>query len=123
MAFADPAVVTIASVAKNMVRINQDGYGSTYRLRGADDDFTLVVRNSSYKDKKSGANMDRHSVDLTHTIFATSTDPAIRRHCYIVVENQQGDTLADPVAMVVGLLTFLTASSGANVTKLLNFES
>lgn len=123
MAIADPAVVTINSVAKNLVRINQDGYGSTYRLRSADDDFTMIVKNSSYKDKKTGAQMDRHSIDLVHTVFPTSTDPAIRRHAYVVLENQQGDTLSDPKDMVAGLLTFLTASSAANITKLLNFES
>lgn len=123
MAIADPAVVTINSVAKNLVRINQDGYGSTYRLRSADDDFTMIVKNSSYKDKKTGAQMDRHSIDLVHTVFPTSTDPAIRRHAYVVLENQQGDTLADPKDFVAGLLTFLTASSAANITKLLNFES
>jgi len=123
MAFADPAVVTINSVAKNLVRINQDGYGSTYRLRSATDDFTMIVKNSSYANKKSGATVDRHSVDLTQTIFATSTTPTVVRHAYVIVENQQGDTLADPVLFAKGLLDFLAASSAANVTKLLNSES
>lgn len=123
MAFADPAVVTINAVAKNIVRINQDGFGSTYRLRSALDDYTMIVKNTSYKDKKSGQMIDRHSVDLVHTVFATSTVPAIRRHVYTVIENQQGDTLTDPRDVAAGLLTFLTASSGANITKLMNFES
>lgn len=123
MAIADPAVVTIDSVAKNLVRINQDGFGSTYRLRSATDDYTMLVKNSSYTDKKTGKVMDRHSVDLTHTIFAAGDNPSYKRHCYVVIENQQGDTLADPVKFASGLLTFLTASTNANITKLLNFES
>lgn len=123
MAFADPAVVTINAVARNLVRVNQDGFGSTYRLRSATDDYQMIVKNSSYTDKKTGQLIDRHSVDLMHTVFATTTAPAIRRHVYTVIENQQGDTLTDPRDVAVGLLSFLTASTGANVTKLMNFES
>lgn len=123
MALADPAVITVNAVAKNLVRINQDGYGSTYRLRSATDDFTMLVKNSSYKDKKTGRMIDRHSMDIVHTVFSTTTAPEFRRHAYVVIENQQGDTLADPLNVVLGLLSFLTASSGANISKLLNFES
>lgn len=123
MAFADPAVVTVNAVAKNLVRINQDGYGSTYRLRSALDDYTMKANNSSYKDKNTGMMMDRHSLDIVHTVFATTTVPAIRRHVYVVIENQQGDTLSDPLNVAVGLLSYLTAGSGANISKLLNFES
>lgn len=123
MAFSDPAVVTVNAVAKNLLRINQDGYGSTYRLRSATDDYTMIVKNSSYKEKGTGRQVDRHTIDILLTVFATATVPEIKRHCYVVVENQLGDTLTDPRDVVVGLLTFLTASSGANITKLLNFES
>jgi hypothetical protein len=123
MAFSDPAVVTINGVAKNLVRINQDGYGSTYRLRSATDDITMVSKNSSYTDKKSGQLMDRHSLDIVQTVFATSTLPAYKRHAYVIIENQQGDTLTDPVYVANGLLTFLSASSGANITKMINFVS
>lgn len=120
MALADPAVVTINSVAKNLVRINQDSYGSTYRLRSATDDITMIVKNSSYLDKKSGQNIDRHTVDIVQTVFATATLPAYKRHTYVVVENQQGDTLTDPQYVASGLLAYLTAG---NITKLMNSES
>jgi hypothetical protein len=123
MAIADPAVVTINSVAKNLVRINQDGYGSTYRLRSATDDITLLVKNSSYFSKKLGQQIDRHSVDIVQTVFPTSTLPSYTRHCYVVVENQQGDTLTDPVFLASGLLAFLTAGTNANLNKLMNSES
>jgi len=123
MAFADPAVVTIDSVANNLVRNNQDNLGSNYRLLAADNDLVMLVRNSSRVDKKTGQTIERHSVDLSKTIFPTADEPAIRRHAYVVVENQLGDTPADVVKFAIGLLTFLTASSGANITKMLNSES
>lgn len=123
MAFADPAVVTIDSVANNLVRINQDNNGANYRLLTADSDLVMLSRNSSRVDKKTGQTIERHSVDLNLTIFATADAPAIRRHAYVVVENQLGDSPADVVKFAIGLLAYLSASSGANITKMLNSES
>jgi hypothetical protein len=124
MSFADPAVVTINAVAKNLVRINQDGYSSEYLLREALGEFRLKIRNTSRFDKKLGVQMDRHNVELTHTIFPVAPATlATTRKTYAVVENQVGDTLADPVLEAIGTLSFLTAASGANITKMLNSES
>lgn len=124
MSFADPAVITINSVAKNLVRINQDGYSAEYLLREALGEYRLKVRNTSRFDKKLGVNIDRHNVELTHTIFPVAPATlSTTRKCYAVVENQVGDTLTDPVLEAIGTFTFLTASSGANITKMLNSES
>jgi hypothetical protein len=52
--------------------------------------------------------------------------PAIRstiRKTYVVIENDVGDTLTDPIYVASALLTFLTAGSNANIVKLLNTES
>lgn len=121
--FADPQTVTINSVAKALQKINQDGYSSEYLLRSSTDEFRLRIRNSTYNDKKRGVAIDRHNAELIHTVFATATAPAYMRKTYVVVENQQGDTLTDPTHVAAGLLTWMTASSNANITKLLNFES
>jgi hypothetical protein len=119
--FADPAVVTINAVAKNLVRINQDKYSSEYLLRTATEEFRLNIRNSSYTDKKRGVTIDRHNAELIHTVFpvAPATLSNIRK-TYCVVENQRGDTLVDPRNVAVGLLAYLTS---ANIDKLMNFES
>lgn len=121
--FADPAVITVNAVAKNLVKINQDGYSSEYLLRSALDEYRLRIRNQSRFDKKLGVSIDRHNVEIIHTVFATASAPAYTRKCYVVIENQQGDTLTDPTNLAVGVLSWLTASSAANITKLMNFES
>lgn len=124
MSFADPAVVTINSVAKNLVRINQDGYSSEYLLREALGEYRLKIRNSSFFSKSLGVQIDRHNVELTHTIFPVAPATlSTTRKCYVVVENQVGDTLTDPVLEAIGILTYLTAGSGANITKMMNSES
>lgn len=124
MSFADPASITINGVPKALVKINQDGYSSEYRLRNALDEYTLNIRNTSYTDKKRGVAIDRHNIELVHTVFpvAPSTLSTVRK-VYTVIENQQGDTLTDPTFVASGLYAFLTASSNANITKMLNFES
>nr|UJQ85544.1 MAG: hypothetical protein 2 [Leviviridae sp.] len=121
--FADPAALTINAVAKNLVKINQDGYSSEYLLRSTTDEFRLRIRNASRTEKASGIKIDRHNVELIQTVFGTAPAPNVTRKVYVVIENQQGDTLTDPTNVAVGLLSWLTASSAANITKLMNFES
>lgn len=119
--FADPAVITINGVAKSLTRINQDGYSSEYVLRNALDEYRLFIRNKGRIDKKRGVSIDRHEVDLVHTIFpvAPATSSTVRK-VYAVVENQQGDTLTDPRNVALGLFALLNS---ANIDKLMNFES
>nr|UJQ85490.1 MAG: hypothetical protein 2 [Leviviridae sp.] len=122
--FADPTTLTVNSVAKALVKINQDQYSSEYLLRTALDEFRLRIRNSTYMDKKRGATIDRHNVEFIHTVFpiAPATLATVRK-TYTVIENQQGDTLADPTYTASALFAWLTATSNANITKLMNFES
>jgi hypothetical protein len=122
--FADPTTVTINAVGKVLQRINQDGYSSEYLLRSSTDEHRLRLRNNSYLDKKRGVMIDRHTAELTHTVFAVApaTLSTVRK-VYTVIENQQGDTLVDPTNVAAGLYAWLVASSNANITKLLNFES
>jgi hypothetical protein len=119
--FADPSVVTINAVAKNLVRINQDKYSSEYVLRSATDEYRLNIRNSSYTDKKRGVTIDRHNAELIHTVFPVSPSTlSTVRKVYTVIENQRGDTLVDPRNTALGLFAFLMS---ANIDKLMNFES
>lgn len=122
--FADPAVITINGVAKSLTRINQDKYSSEYLLRTATEEYRMNVRNTSYPDKKRNVTIDRHNVELIHTVFpvAPATLSTVRK-TYTVIENQRGDTLTDPVLEAAGLAGYLTASSNANLAKLMNFES
>lgn len=119
--FADPLSVTINGVAKSLNKINQDGYSSEYLLRTALDEYRLTLKSQTRFDKQRQVNIDRHTAQLTHTVFpvAPATLSTVRK-VYSVIENQQGDTLVDPQYVSSGLFAFLSA---ANITKLLNFES
>lgn len=121
--FSDTLTVTINSVAKVLTRINQDKYSSEYFLRETAGEYRLRIRNTSYVDKTRpvAVTVDRHNVELIQTIYPVS--PAVNstvRKGYVVVENDRGDTIVDPVKFWAGLVAFNTE---ANLTKLANFES
>jgi hypothetical protein len=120
--FPDPLVVTINAVAKNLIRINQDGYSSEYLLKEATGEYRAKLRNSSRTDSTRGGKViDRHNIELVYTIYPVSPAifPTIRKE-YIVFENDVGDDSALVAKLVAGLSAFTTE---ANATKLLNFES
>lgn len=120
--FADPAVVTINGVARSLIRIRQDNYSSEYLLRTSTEEWRMHIRNTSYTDRRRGGLViDRHNVELVHTVFpvAPSTTSCIRK-AYAVIENQQGDDLTASMKAASGLFAFLTE---ANITKLQNLES
>jgi hypothetical protein len=122
--FSDPQTLTVNVTGKSLVRINQDQYSSEYLLRSATNEFRLKIRNSTYRDKARNVLIDRHNVEFTEVVFpvAPATLSTVRK-TYFVVENQQGDTLTDPTYDAAALFNWAIASTNANITKLLNFES
>jgi hypothetical protein len=122
--FTDPQTITVNAVPRSLQKINQDKYSSEYLLRSSTDEYRLIIRNSSGLNKKRGVTVDRHNVEFTHTVFpvAPATLSTVRK-VYFVIENQQGDTLTDPTNVAAGLFAWATASSNANITKVMNFES
>ena len=118
MAFSDPQAVTVNAVAKSLVRINQDKYSSEYFLREATLEYGFKIRNTSFV--KAGVTIDRHNVEITQTVYATSTTPSIERKAYVVLENSRSDTPADAINLLKALADWLTVG---NITKLINRES
>lgn len=124
--FSDTITLTINSVPKTLVRINQDSYSSEYMLKETLGCFRLRLRNTSYQDKSRGAagttiKVNRHNVELIHEVYpAASAVFSTFRKAYLVFENDDNDNATDPVKMTAGLIGFL---SEANLTKLLNWES
>lgn len=118
--FADPLTITVNSVAKAMVKINQDSYSSEYLLREATQEWRLKIRHSSSLDKLTGKTVDRHNVEFTQTVYATGAVAQIVRKVYLVATNNRDDTVADPLNDILGFVGFFTSP---NTTKLLNYES
>lgn len=109
MAIANPLVLTYKTVAKSLVKINQDSYGSEYYLREATQDFRVKIRHSVESPQKNGTQFDRHNVEITHTIFSTTVGvPDTVRQIYMVSRNTRSDAavdVADSDDMLTGFAT------------------
>lgn len=63
--------LTVNSVDKVLVRINQDNYGSEYRLLTATEKYVLKIRHTLGQKASGGRVFDQHNVLVEHTVFAT----------------------------------------------------
>lgn len=120
MAFADPQTVTINTVAKTLPRTSVGANSSVYMK----DDQEVKLTASHQYGKRT-----RRSIRLDFR--KTAQDPLISSQniiytmsTYLVVDvPTTGFTVTEAKQIVDGLLAYLTASSGAQVTKLLGGEN
>lgn len=120
MAFADPQSVTINAVANSLPRTSSGNLSG-----GFTKDDGLVSLSISH----SLGKRNRRVIKLTHSKIAA--DPLLAginvkasTSVHMVVDAPEtGYTLAEVKQIVDALTGYLTASSGANVTKILGGES
>lgn len=85
---------------KTLSKIQTEGTSSKYRFRDATEQYDLTVRHSL--NAKTG--VDRHNIEVIHTVWATSEDAEIVRKVYHVIELKpldQDTTLAAAMAAFV----------------------
>lgn len=95
MAFANPLVITVNGVAKTLLKINQDNYGSEYFLREATQSFRVKIRHTREAGSTATGKIHRSNVEITQTIFAVA--PAVTdnvRQVYQVLRNGESDDMA-----------------------------
>nr|UOL49019.1 MAG: putative coat protein [Leviviridae sp.] len=108
MTIPNPLVITYNAVAKNLPRINQDGYGSEYFLEETTQSFRVKIRHSKMRLQADGSLPDNHNVELTHTVFGTSPNPDSVRKVYVVIQNDKtapATELGYAASALSGLLT------------------
>lgn len=108
MAFAKPLVIAYGAGNKTLQLINQDSYGSEYYLREATVAYRCKIRHTKEAVLKDGRRYERHNVELTKTIFATSTVPAFDQQAYLIFRHLESDSVLD------------AAEIGASLTLLIN---
>lgn len=120
MALADPQSVTISGSANSLPRVGQTDGSGTFRK----DDTTVELLASH----KTGSRI-RHTVRINHNKVAVDPlVPTVNRpysmSVSIVIDVPLvGYSLADQKAVAEGFFGWFTASSGANLTKILGGES
>lgn len=116
----DTITLTVGGGPKVLNKINQDSFGSEYLLRESTQEFRMRIRHSKVAPKGLVPGMDRHNAELSQTIFGSDGAPDEVKTTYIVIQEQprtQDKTLS------LALYSWLSASSGATVDKLLTWQS
>lgn len=117
---ADPQSVTINAVANSLPAVVRNGASSTYQK----DDGTvkLTVSNSVGRRTRRNVRLDFKKVAPDPLISAQNIIYSMS--CYLVVDvPPSGFTITEQKQIADGLTAWLTASSGANLTKVLGGES
>lgn len=118
--FANTLSVTVgADAARVLVRINQDSFGSTYRLSTALELTELVIRNSTAKE--ANVLYDRHNAELRHTTYATDVLP--ERHYVASTTFKTRRTGGDPGRLADVTKAILSLVSATLVTGMVQGES
>lgn len=109
MTIPNPLVITVNGSAKNLDRINQDGYSSHYRLRESAQQFDVKIRHSNGKTMKNGKVSERHNVELTRTVFAAGAVPEYSYVSSVTITNDDLVSSADMGYLQTALNGLLTA--------------
>ena len=120
MAFSDPQSVTIDGTATSLARtssgVNTGGFTAN------DGTISMVVQHSYGKRYRRAISIQvkKYATDPTDTSQQIPVNATIR---LTVDQPIQGYTVAELTKVITGFLGTLTASSNANITKLLGGEN
>lgn len=120
MALSDPQSITINTVANSLPRVAVNGQSSKY----SKDDGTVILNVAHSNGKRT-----RRQVRVEHSKIApdpliSSTNIKHSMSAYLVVDVPvTGYTVTEQKQIVDGLIAWLSATSGANLAKVLGGES
>lgn len=117
--FTDPFVVTINAIAHSLNRTSAVDDGAKYA-----NNLRTVFATITHTYRKRARHTARFQMDsLVANPLVPGNNVSTSRTCYLTVDAPLGDDLVALKQFVDGALASLTASSGANITKLLAGES
>lgn len=111
MAFGATLTITVNAVAKVLNRINQDNYGSEYYLRSSLDEYRVKIRHSKDSPNASGQVYDRHNVEVTRTVFATTTVPQYTQVNSYTNKTLVSDSVTDAGYLFAGFVDYLDSAT------------
>lgn len=120
MAFADPQSVTIAGTAVSLPLTSRSGTSGAYG--SADGNTKLSISHSVGKRKRRVVRLDNQKIASDPLLAGVNVLASMS--AYLVIDVPiTGFTVTEQKAVVDALTAYLTASTGANVTKVLGGES
>lgn len=119
MAFADPQTVTINAVANTLPRVGSGP--NSGQFQNTDGTVKLSISHAIGKRARRTVRIDYSKIAADPI---TSENQEFTMSTYVVVDTPlRGLSVTEQKQIVDALMAWLTASSGANVTKVLGQES
>lgn len=120
MAFADPQSVTIGGVTTSLPRVSSGANSGAFA--NSDGTISLSVSHSYGKRTRRVIRVDQNKISADPFLPTQNTKSNVK--VYMVVDSPiAGYSVTEVKDAVVGLATFLTASTNAATLKLLGGES
>jgi hypothetical protein len=121
MSFSDPLSVTISGVATSLPRVSVGEDLSEYQ---SGDGLIRVEASHQYKVERTRRMIRLDANKITADPFRDNENRQVSMSTYVVFDTPKvGYSAAEILAVWAGFNTLLTASSNANVSKLLGGES
>lgn len=120
MAFSDPQSVTVNAVAQSMPRTSSGADRGSFTKD--DGTYKLTISHEYGKQTRRLIKLDNFKV-APDPLFPAQNTPYTASVHLVITEPPVGYTNAELKLVVDGFLAYLSASSGANITKILGGES
>jgi hypothetical protein len=120
--FADPQTITVSAVPIIMPRVGSGIDTGTFRMEGPNSRYALSFSHTYGKRARHLVRFDHQKI-ATDPLVPTNNAPYSMSTYLVVDAPLVGYDAAGIKAPVDGLLAYLTASTGANITKLIAGES
>jgi len=120
MAFSDPTTVTINGTANDLFEVSNRENGKSYR--SADGNVDMQIDHSYGRRESHRIRFHRRHVS-TNPLVPSSNQMTDQAVTITVNTDPSGWTATETKQFVDGVLAVLTASTGANITKLLGGQS
>ncbi len=121
MAFADPATITVNSVAQTLNRISSGVNTGTFRTN--DGNFTLEIAHSYGKRNRHTAVLKQRKIAADPLAPTINVETVQQVRITVDTPNNLAFTVAENKLLMDGFAAWLAASSGAQETKLLGGEN
>jgi hypothetical protein len=116
--FSDPQAVTVSGSAKSLNRTGSTENGGKFAT--ADRSYQMLVSHAYGKRTRHTIRLQFDSLIANPLVSGQNVQNSIST--YLVVDTPNGYDTATAKAVVDGFLANLTASTGANITKLIGGE-
>lgn len=86
--FANTLTLTIDAVARTLLRVNQDNYGSEYLYKDSVEKITMKIRHST--ETQNSLPVNRHNVFVERTVYGTVSVPEKYFSTTITLRDREG---------------------------------